>query len=274
MFIMGKKAIRLTLGFLAFMWLVWCTPLVFHFILGFSWNPGKMAEWGDSFGALNALFAAVAAAGVLITFRQQADELKRQQRRITMQNRRLEIAEFEASYFQLLKLSQDLRSSATFRNDNLVGSSGEGREAFEVAAAYMINLLGTFSLPHGAGNFRQWLASVYEKDVHPYGANSLEPYFRVLYTILRRLYEFEALNSKEKARYGNLLRSQLSSAEVSLIAANALTDASNDFSDYVIEFRLLKYLPEDRFKHSLRTVYPEQAFAQRDEVKRRIKLLM
>ncbi len=104
----------------------------------------------------------------------------------------------------------------------------------------------------------------YSDEVHQRAEGTLGPYFRVLYTILRRISEKEELSETEKARYGNLVRSQLSSAEVALIAANALTTASNDFKRFVIEFRLLKYLPPGGYGSILERIYPEEAFAPRD----------
>jgi len=94
--------------------------------------------------------------------------------------------------------------------------------------------------------------------------NPLGPFFRIVYSILRRISEDPLLSAAEKARYGNLVRSHLSTAEVGLIGLNALTKEANDFQKYVTEFRLLKYLPDNAIKSELKRFYPEATFAARD----------
>jgi len=94
--------------------------------------------------------------------------------------------------------------------------------------------------------------------------NPLGPFFRIVYSILRRISEDVRLSSADKARYGNLVRSHLSTAEVGLIGLNALTEESNDFSKFVVEFRMLKYLPENPLFSELKRFYPAETFAPRD----------
>ena len=53
-----------------------------------TWDVHSIGEFGDSFGVLNALFAAGAFIAVLFSLKSQSDELHRQR--------------FEASYFELL----------------------------------------------------------------------------------------------------------------------------------------------------------------------------
>jgi hypothetical protein len=141
----------------------------------------------------------------------------------------------------------------------------KGYAAFEKASILLDQgLQPTRVFPDMQKELEPVVREYYSDEVHQRAEGTLGPYFRVLYTILRRISEKAELSDTEKAQYGNLVRSQLSSAEVGLIAANALTTASNDFKRFVIEFRLLKYLPLGGYRSILEKIYPEEAFAPRD----------
>lgn len=231
--------------------------------VGFPVEMETLAQWGDSFGGLNAAFSAAAVIGVLVTLRMQSKEISDQQGQIDKQNDRFERAEFETTFFQLFQLSRELRDHASF---SVKGASpASGRSAFEAAEKHMQGLLTSiYMYPNDAGDVQALIKRTYEEDVHRFAENSFGPYFRVLYTILRRISENQLLGEHEKIRYGNLVRSQLSSPEVALIAANALTEASNDFRKFVVEFRLLKYLPKGAYRGLLEKIYPVSAFEARD----------
>jgi hypothetical protein len=73
------------------------------------------------------------------------------------------------------------------------------------------------------------------------------------------------LTRGEKDRYGNLVRSQLQSREVQLLALNSLTAMSNDFKDFLLEFRMMKYIRSNTIKNALIAAgYPDVAFEARD----------
>ena len=254
-------------------WLFWVMLPLALSRWGFNVQMETLGQWGDTFGALNAAFSAAAVVGVLVTLRMQSREIADQRKQIDDQNERLERSEFEATFFQLLQLSRELRDKATFAVTGDLRTSIQGRASFEAADNLLQKvLLPDYAYPDMVKDFQKRIAEAYRDDVHRYAEHSFGPYFRILYTILRRISESGILRDDDKARFGNLVRSQLSSAELSLIAANALTEASNDLSDYVIEFRLLKYLPEGEYKNILRTIYPKEAFEARDEGGRQRKL--
>ncbi|WP_420822084.1 putative phage abortive infection protein [Sphingomonas montana] len=108
------------------------------------------------------------------------------------------------------------------------------------------------------------LARLYRVRVHTRFEARLGAYYRVIYTILRRVSEDSVLSDSDKRGYGNLLRSQLQSQEVLLLALNGLTGMSNNFSDYLIEFRIMKYLPSITMRRILLAGYPKEAFEARD----------
>lgn len=64
------------------LWFIWFVGIIFHGI-GFSvWknnlNSEDAAKFGDSFGSLASLMAALAAAGALLTLRQQQEQSARE----------------------------------------------------------------------------------------------------------------------------------------------------------------------------------------------------
>ncbi|SEH78506.1 Putative phage abortive infection protein [Rhizobium tibeticum] len=246
-------------------WFFWVMLPRFLVRVGMPVKMEALGQWGDSFGALNAAFSAAAVIGVLVTLRMQSKEISDQQRQIESQNERLERSEFDASFFQLFELSRQLREGATFEIPENSKRGGTGRAAFEAAHKHMQFLLGpSYTFPDMITDVETTIRDLYRDDVHRYAEYSFGPYFRILYTILRRISESRVLDGQTKIQYGNLVRSQLSTPEVALIAANALTEASNDFRKFVVEFRLLKYLPHDEYRGFLETVYPGEAFAARD----------
>ena len=62
----------------------------------------EASQWGDAFGAVNALFSGLAFVVVLFTLRSQERQLKEQQEEIRKQNETLVRQQFEATFFQLM----------------------------------------------------------------------------------------------------------------------------------------------------------------------------
>lgn len=249
------------------LWLVWAfqRPLARHFDL--IWRPEIVGLWGDSFGALNALFAAGGFIAVLATLHMQSRELRRQQDQIRSADIEQQKRRFEDQFFQLLALMRQLRdeinesryagvSSGVIQSQRL-----EGLSALKIFARDMENHLERHAHPDES---KEELADVYTNSVHRRSEAGLGAYFRVVYTILRRISEADVLSAGEKAQFGNLIRSQLTSHEVLLIGMNALTEQSRDFAKYVTEFRLLKYLASPNATEALKRHYPASAFEARD----------
>ncbi|WP_029871057.1 putative phage abortive infection protein [Rhizobium leguminosarum] len=267
---MKKSAFAIVGTVAGVLWLIWALPPAVALLLGHSWALDKWGQWGDSFGGLNALFSAAAFVAVLHTIRMQSKEIVSQQAEIEQQTLRIERSEreaqlkqFESTFFQLFELFRELRNSVNFVPE--VGPGGVGREAFEAAYADLLRRLFPDTMySNDDDDALGIIERAYSEGIHRRAEGSLGPYFRILYTILRRISESKKLTDEDKAQYGNLIRSQLSSVEVALIAANALTESSNDFAKFVIEFRLLKYLPESQYRAWLEKIYPTDSFTARD----------
>jgi len=246
-----------------FFWLIWANLIFFAHATITGFHIEKLGVWGDSFGGLNAFFSAAAFVAVLRTLSVQSREIALQNERINRSDMDAQLEQFERNFFQLLELLRDLRERLAFANGT---TSAEGSEVFRIATRILTaDLFFAEMLPPPTNeDIRNFVSDVYERQIHAYGEESLGTYFRVLYTNLRRISENNVLTRKQKDQYGNLVRSQLSSAEVSIIAANSLTAASNNMQTYVEEFRLLKYMPEGRYREWMKRLYKPETFEARD----------
>ncbi len=228
----------------------------------------KAGQWGDGFGALNALFAGLAFTGALAALFMQGEATERQ-------NKDLHRQRFESSYFELLSLLREARREVRFRYslpyrkaNKISGTSERGQMQTEAAAfrtavyemRYLIRTKTTIT-----SITRPQLERLYRIGIHARFESTFGPYFRIVYTILRRIRDDKILSNKEKIQYANLLRSQLTSHELSLAGFNGLMPQANDFSQLITEFHMLKYLPPGMARRALEQLYDEEAFAARND---------
>lgn len=237
-------------------WLVWA---FFGFKLGL-WISNSTAfetagQWGDTFGAFNALISGFGFVAVILTLRSQGQALKLQQKALQQQQDDLHRQRFESTFFELLRLLRDCRAQVSTKN--IEGNSFNGIEAFGNALKRILTHenLG-FRLPAGNNPYTQ----VYSKEIHVNYEVTLSPYFRVIYRILDRLRKDNVLSRQEKLSYAKLLRGQLNSSELALIGLNGKLPLAKDFSTLVTEYRLLKYLPAGAIRNELERLYPSEAF--------------
>jgi hypothetical protein len=240
-------------------WSYWANsaPLIAQWWIGAS-TLEHAGQWGDSFGAFNALFGALGFAAVLTTLLVQSRALQLQQQDMHRQR-------FESSFFELLNLMRTVRAEIRFRHsteypedrpkmqqgkDAVIGAVRELRFWIEMQG-------GSAAIDEGM------LVQRYETYVHKPFESDFGPYFRLIYTMLDRLRSDDLLNEAEKARYGNILRSQLPSHEIFLLGVNGLSPVSKDLRDLIVEFRMLKYLPPGLRRETLSRFYPDSAFAPR-----------
>lgn len=219
--------------------------------------------WGDSFGGFNALVGALGFGAVAITLNLQYRSLERQ-------NIDQHISRFEENFFRLIDLMRSLRTSLRYEQTSKYveirpnsASPGKltGYEAIE-AAYYEVNF---WIFKNQAGRekiARKIVAGNYDNYVHSRFESCFAPYFRIIYTTLYNIKNDSVLSETQKAYYGNILRAQLTSFEVGLMAFNATSTYAKDLSDLITYFRLLKYLPKKR-RRVLGEIFSEQAYEAR-----------
>ena len=248
-------------------WLLWAlSPAIFP-LLGLEWAPDRIGQWGDAFGGLNALFSALAFVAVLFTLHQQQNQIDE-----AAQDQHLQ--RFERTFYELLRLLREAREDVEFRyTDGYDGGTRTkeknydelvtGPEAFK-RAQFEIRYWAEVEELHAGRVSSGRLAEIYVTNCHDRYESTFAPYYRLLYTILSRIKNDLKLEVEEKHRYGNLLRSQLTSHEVGLCCYNGLSAASGSFKELLIEFRIAKYLPEEFGRRILQDHYPPSTFLGRD----------
>lgn len=281
---------RMTLTFfIVIFFLGWClwadqsSDIANYFTEGHGANITVAGSWGDSFGPFSAIISALGTVLLVVTLAMQrkatasqADDLYKQR--------------FESSFFELLKLLREIRSELTFRYSpqyivsrdinakrdqldvlrfsdlRLVANQTEesyfkGHSAIDAAVREYRFFIKYVSIKRTS---RELFGSVYIEKMQPRVEPSFSPYFRLVYTILDRLQGDKVLNDREKYSYSRLLRSQLTSHELSLLAINATSSVAKDMFDLLIEYRMLKYHPESSLHKKLRIIYRNEAFEARD----------
>lgn len=253
-------------------WIIWAATSSFWSHWAGATDPqGKMipvgtataGAWGDSFGGFNALVGALGFGAVAITLHLQYRSLERQ--KIEQH-----ISKFEENFFRLMELMRSLRVSLKYeQTSNFLSirpkyaraGSLTGYDAIE-AAYYEVSFWAFKNHADLKGFRRKVVANQYDNYVHNRFESCFAPYFRIIYTILYIIRYDEVLSVKQKEFYGNILRSQLTSFEIGLMAFNATSKYAKDLDDLITYFRLLKYLPRKR-RRILGNIFPKEAYLAR-----------
>ena len=244
--------------------------------LGLSVENVSLGDWGDSVSALNTVFSGGGLLGVGATVYLQLRFARRQQ----IENGK---AEFERVYFQLFDLVRELRSELRFATASrkslhsvfssspthpagtgMSGTTGDekvGAEAIKLAYNEISKQLSRYSSP--SHSKRPSIERLYNIVVNRKFQADFGPYFRVIYSILKRIDVSPVLNETEKLDYSRLLRSQMTSQEVVLLGLNGLQAESKDLKDYLVKYRMLKYSQLGELRIALQERYPSETFTGR-----------
>lgn len=252
------------------LWLAWVfqRPIARQF--KFHWNPEALGQWGDTFGALNALFSAFAFIAVMVTLVFQGREIKRQQEQIQSAREDQQTLRFEATFFRLLDLLRELRSEIRFNHSREYNLHVPGNYVVQVGEDALRAIVRELDYWSEICDDRKPLDQIefmkkkYMVCVQAYGENGLSPYFRIVYSILRRVHEATFLTDQDKAAYGNLLRSQITSNELAIAGINGMVSISANFATYLTEYRMFKYLVNGPTRAIIELHYPKHAFEGRD----------
>lgn len=233
----------------AFVAVIALATYFFKFHGALSNDPGTWGQFGDYVGGvLNPTFSFLALIALLATFglqvrelRISARELKNSADALFKQNETLKRQTFETTFFQLLALHNEIVNAA-----RVPGQSLTGRACFKFyldeLEGRIINAGGSSNLTQSTKNYTQF-AVAYDDFYNEYEA-SLGHYFRLLYNIVKFV---DSSDSTNRRFYTNLVRAQLSSAELRLIFYNCLTHWGVDkFKPLVERYALLKTVPTDQ----------------------------
>lgn len=191
--------------------------LIGHFIN----TPEEQGQFGDQFGAVNALFSGLAFAGLIFTIILQkkelslqreelADtrkELKGQKLQLVEQNKTLRIQRFENTFFNMMELQQQIVSGMKFQNKQIIELRKETSEEIrgyrneQTPIDFEVTGRGLFSwsfqkMPHKVkidtehtstlAGMKSVLAEYgLQEYLNQESATIYDHYFRHLYTILK-----------------------------------------------------------------------------------------
>lgn len=227
---------------------------------------GHRGQFGDLFGALNALFAGLAFAGIIWAIILQKNELelqreeleqtrkeiKGQKEQLEAQDQTLKRQNFENSFFQLLSFHSGIVDSFQMKGQRV---SIDGRLCF--------------------GRFQDDLSRLYksepDKDIDIVWQHFFESYqsmvghyFRHLYNTVKFVDRHDFLDEFEQRKsYTNLLRAQLSSHELGILFYNCLSHRGAKFKSLVEKYSLLENLDKGLLLNEEHmSLYEKTAFGQ------------
>lgn len=236
-------------------------------------NPGV---FGDSSGAINALFSALAFAGVIFAIilqkkelqlqreelKQTREELEGQKHEFEQQNETLKRQRFENTFFNMLSLQQEIVNSLSYVEEHkliniraLVKGEKEpevvriGRDLFRYLYIDAVILYEDNGKSNKANGLKKVLIA---QDVDIYSSISMtsnfDHYFRHLYRIVKFVNESPLLPNSYEDRYQyiSMVRAQLSRYELVWLFYNCLSDNGKDkFKPLIEKYALLKNLRFD-----------------------------
>lgn len=242
--------------------------------IGLSMEETSIGDWGDSFSALNTAFSGFAFVGIAGTIFLQVRATKE---RTNERGRE----EFERVFFQIFGLIRELRKEIEFEPApaKVSGVSprpivGTGAVGVSLAAksATPITKYGNDAIKAAynevkrafSRSSRPDLQRSYKVIVNRKSEAAFSPYFRAVYSLLRKIHGSTFLTMPEKLEYSRLLRSQMTSYEAAILGINGLTKESKDLRDYIIFFRMPKYCKAGEIREALKEHYPIDAFRGRE----------
>jgi len=209
----------------------------------------RLGQVGDLFGGINALFAALAFAGVALAALQQAQTTK-----IAFKQ------SIEATFFSALQLHHRIADSLQFDPDEVVAAQREHRRKSSTVSVH-----GPAITPGNTVEGREvfdavlrWIAKDRQSQMPTYQATLanyktiqteanffLGHYFRNLYQLLKLIDEDDALDKPSRQKYASILRAQLSADELALLMVNCADEMvdQGQFRALLVRYRMLEHLP-------------------------------
>ncbi|MCK9618997.1 MAG: putative phage abortive infection protein [Methylobacter sp.] len=240
----------------------WILPVLVFFIVGI-WgtsgfllidNPDR-GTIGDMFGAVNALFSGLAFAGLIYTIFLQKNELGLQRKELELtreelrgqretmqaQNEQITLQNFEGTFFQMLRLHNELLNSIDFTTgggENAVKVQA-GRDCFMMAWQRYKPLFAKDAEQVDSEQRYEQINAAYLKLWTKY-EGEFGHYFRSLYNVIKFVNNSHV---KDKKHYTNIVRAQLSGQELLILLYNCIYHDDSKFTPLIEKYALLKHVP-------------------------------
>ncbi len=202
----------------------------------------ERGQFGDAFGAINALFSGLAFAAVIYS--------------LYFQSKDLELQRFETSFFQLLSLLNDIVNSMDYQRRGI--DTIKGRDVFRKYYDHLKREVEEFKImmqPDIKGYDVDQIKKETESDYYKIPIEKMrERYSRVYneresdlahyFTTLQNIYRFiDDSKISDKQKYARILRGQLSSYELLFLFYNGLSEQGYIFNrDYYSKYSVLENL--------------------------------
>lgn len=242
-------------------------------LFAFSWwwlaatinNPEKQGQFGDQFGAVNALFSGLAFAGLIFTIilqkkelalqreelTQTREELKGQKEQMEEQNKTMKIQRFENTYFQMLNQFQEITNNITYSFIDILDAyhTVKGREVFYYSFETAIQKTqiedwNPLHIDHKFIGMREIIKDFgYDGYMDSKTPTYFDHYFRFLYRILNFVKTSPLVTDfKEEYEYTCMLRAMLSRYELVWLYYNGLSYGKDKLKPLIERYAMLNNL--------------------------------
>lgn len=281
---MNKKYIWLLTGLIS---VVVVLVVVYSFVVFYKWMPiDNFGVFGDSFGALTALFSGLAFVGLIITIIMQGDELKLQRKELRLtrktldaqkgemqkQNKTLAKQQFENTFFKMLEFLEVCVKDVIYYfpdPDSSPGTPDTGREAITFLYGAFYHKYLHHDREDGIPPYEDVVLYLKEECKNKEGISkayqafyekregNLGQYYRVLYNIFK-LVKRTKFTKKEKLVYTNLVRARLSKYELLLIFYNCLSPFGEEkMAPLIRDYNILKHLDKSELPKEVKEILKE-----------------
>lgn len=172
----------------------------------------------------------------------QIESLETSKQTTEQQGKILRTQQFETTFFSLLNLFIETTDNLEIlhaKTDNSVCEIIKGKKVFAVIAEKLYHSTKTTGSQFLVMHSKTILA--YER-IHDEYEETLQPYFGVLYSVLKFIDNAD-LEVSEKYTYSNTLRSYLTNSELLILNYHWTRHFGNSFKELFKKFNLLKNLP-------------------------------
>lgn len=214
--------------------ILYCTFVVFLlWNVPFSVVPEKIREgqFGDSFGALNALFSGLAFSGVLITLLMQRKDLSETRNESIRQ-------QTESQFYNMLNLQQQVVQAFDLHRLGSTSLTIQGRDCFRDWGRKLKTRYDELGPEYKYEETLERALSAYDKILQAHQGD-LGVYFRSLYSIFRLI---SNANHVDRQGFANVVRSFLSDYELVLLFYNCLSVRGEKFKGYAKTYALFDNL--------------------------------
>lgn len=262
-----------------------------YFFVMYLWFPGNLEErgqFGDMFGFLGALFSGLAFAGLIVTIRQQREDLKNQRDEIELQRKDLE-AQTEALKLQKEEIQQTNEELKLQREEMKAQNKTIMLQRFETTFFNMLKSLievhnditysGQFDVYEGKPKIikgKDAIEKIYQMGfarIKKYGFNDdfikyhMSHYFRHLIQTLKVIDVAEFLSYHEKCYYTEIVSSHMSMHELCAFFYYCLSDEGKEKAKILVEkYALFESLNnEGTFSKDELSLFSDGAFTEKSE---------